>query len=562
MMALMLAAAMTVGTTSSMTAAFPRRGESVEPAESCGVRLARNEKESFQVLVSSASGDLKGVRVSVGALMSPTAKFDADNVDCDVVGYVDAKFVKSKRFTDDSISTAVTVPTNTPVGYIRKAVLAKDGWYPDPILDFLDAVDVAKGDVQAFWIRVRCPENHPAGVYRSTLTVSVREPAMERTLPFTVRVNGFAVPKVSPLPLAVTWAPMAKGRDDSPEEKAAEAALAADSEGPIALANARQMEWAEFLADYYITFDSLYTKTNLNWEVLTRLRDTGRLGLFNLGYWAPIAGTNAADEVKWREETLGRLRRNYDRAKELGILDRAYVYGSDELPAEKFEAMRRSVKILRDELPGVPISTTATDGQYGVGTPLDCIDWFTPITSDFDPVRAVRSRARGHQVWWYFCLWPGSPWPNAFIQCPPLDLRLFMGAQSVRMRPDGFLYYELTVWNSKRPITSGPFTDWSARSWVTLNGDGCWTAVGPGGRPLPTQRLENFRDGLEDYAYAMELERRLAAHPHGAWAAKAKALLAVPVCVMDTMTNFTGDPREVLAWRDDMADLIDADGEK
>ncbi|MBQ8114248.1 MAG: hypothetical protein IJ146_13690, partial [Kiritimatiellae bacterium] len=69
-----------------------------------------------------------------------------------------------------------------------------------------------------------------------------------------------------------------------------------------------------------------------------------------------------------------------------------------------------------------------------------------------------------------------------------------------------------------------------------------------------------FRDGLEDYSYALELERRLkergAFDP--AWAAKARALLAVPKDVMDTMTNYTGDPAAVLRWRDAMADLIES----
>ena len=98
--------------------------------------------------------------------------------------------------------------------------------------------------------------------------------------------------------------------------------------------------------------------------------------------------------------------------------------------------------------------------------------------------------------------------------------------------------------------------------------------MGPDGKPLPTVRLENFRDGLEDYAYALELERKLKARtggsrscatadaqervpPDDAWTRKAKELLAVPGDVMQSMTQFTGDPAAVLRWRDAMADLIE-----
>ena len=80
-------------------------------------------------------------------------------------------------------------------------------------------------------------------------------------------------------------------------------------------------------------------------------------------------------------------------------------------------------------------------------------------------------------------------------------------------------------------------------------------------------RLENFRDGLEDYAYALELERKLKARTKGShacttatddiWAKRARELLAVPDDVMRSMTQFTGDPAAVLRWRDAMADLIE-----
>ena len=132
------------------------------------------------------------------------------------------------------------------------------------------------------------------------------------------------------------------------------------------------------------------------------------------------------------------------------------------------------------------------------------------------------------------------------------------------MRPDGFLYYEISIWNSKRCITSGPFTDWDPRSWTTYHGDGSWTCVGPDGRPLPTIRLENFRDGLEDYAYAKLLEERLAARGgrDDAWSRKARELLAVPREVMATMKDYTGDPSAVYRWRDAMADLIETAGAK
>ena len=159
--------------------------------------------------------------------------------------------------------------------------------------------------------------------------------------------------------------------------------------------------------------------------------------------------------------------------------------------------------------------------------------------------RAAAARAEGRQGWWYVCNLPGGTYANGFVQDPAIDLRMLMGAQSVRMRPDGFLYYELTIWNAPRPIERGPFTDWWSRSYLTANGDGCWTAVGPGGKPLPTQRLENFRDGLEDYAYALEYER--------VTGRKAE----VPASVCTSVWQYTDDPKAYYAWRDVLAEAIE-----
>ena len=134
---------------------------------------------------------------------------------------------------------------------------------------------------------------------------------------------------------------------------------------------------------------------------------------------------------------------------------------------------------------------------------------------------------------------------------------MLMGAQSVRMRPDGFLYYELTMWNSKRCISSGPFTDWSPESFQTWSGDGNLTACGPGGRPLLTIRLENFRDGLEDFHYAKMLDALVANNPCAEWVAEAKRLLEVPDSIAKSLHAFTDNAAAYQSWRDAMAELLE-----
>lgn len=135
-----------------------------------------------------------------------------------------------------------------------------------------------------------------------------------------------------------------------------------------------------------------------------------------------------------------------------------------------------------------------------------------------------------------------------------------MGAQTVKYRPDGFLYYETAAWKGDKPIME-PFYDWNACTFLGWHGDGQWTCCGgPDMLPLPTLRLENFRDGLEDYAYAKILEQKLAQcmDTQCDWAVKARDALAVPTSLVKSLTDFSIDPNELYAWRNRLADLIES----
>ena len=76
--------------------------------------------------------------------------------------------------------------------------------------------------------------------------------------------------------------------------------------------------------------------------------------------------------------------------------------------------------------------------------------------------------------------------------------------------------------------------------------------------PLPTVRLENFRDGLEDYAYVALLKKKIAARGRDdEWSRRAKALAAVPPSLVKALDCFSDDPAVLYAWRDGIADCLD-----
>ena len=295
-----------------------------------------------------------------------------------------------------------------------------------------------------------------------------------------------------------------------------------------------------------------------DYKALKELKAKGCQFRFNLGYWGYPKSLDAEAKDAWRKSTLPRLAKRYNQAKADGLLEEAYIYGCDEVHSQFFRNIEWAVGELKREFPDVPLMTTAYDDNYGVGSPLSRIDWFTPTPDKYDCKKAEKARGQGRQVWWYICCNPLPPYANMFVESRAIEGRILMGAQTVRMRPDGFLYYQTAKWNAQRPISGkSAVTDWVARSWTTYNGDGSWLCCGPNGIPLSTIRLENFRDGLEDLSYARLLEKKLSADPKASWAAEARMLLNVPSDLMESMSNYNDDPKALYKWRNRMADLIE-----
>jgi hypothetical protein len=155
------------------------------------------------------------------------------------------------------------------------------------------------------------------------------------------------------------------------------------------------------------------------------------------------------------------------------------------------------------------------------------------------------------------------------VEYAGIEARLLMGAMTAKYRPDGFLYYSLSIWNDNQPIQEGPFTNWDPVSWTTYHGDGSLLCSGPGGKPVPTIRLENYRDGQEDFAYACILEEiagryeakgeTLSAEQKD-WLEEARAALPVPDSLVKTMSEYSHDPQMLYAYRNRLAELIDRSG--
>ena len=521
-----VAGEMAVGIAPAGDAVKPRGDFRAEAATVADVSLARNEYEAFQIVAAPrGSKALKGVKVAVSGDLG---LFAASNVTASVMGYVHIKDPAAYKARD--FDGKVRWPERT--------------WYPDPILGFLQSADVEPGDVQSFWIRVKCPPRQDAGTYRGALCVTDADGA-SLAIPFEVRVRDFEIPLAPPFDMAICFNPRyfeAGGKE-----------LVADPESPINIWKRHKTEWCDFLAEYFITMDNIYNWGEPDWEVVERLRDKGRLGLFNLGYWS--GGSKGA---QYTNRTA--------KARSLGVFEHAYVYGCDELKPKHWAAIENGMNSIKSVEPTLPLLTTTRDDTFGVASHLTNVVFVQDL--DFwNPAAVAKAQKDGRKIWWYICSDPKAPGPNVFVECPPVEARLLMGAMAQKFRPDGFLYYALALWRNPRPMTDGPFASWIARNREWYHGDGCLTDCGPDGTPLASQHLENFRDGLEDLWYAKLLQEKLRVVESeklkaesvggGEWIRRARAALAVPGELVHSVKGFTVDSDVIHRWRNEIAELIE-----
>ena len=123
----------------------------------------------------------------------------------------------------------------------------------------------------------------------------------------------------------------------------------------------------------------------------------------------------------------------------------------------------------------------------------------------------------------------------------------------------------MTNWYVEQENFDQDAPKWPERRWVPwnagANGDGMLIYPGPDGMPLASTRLENLRDGMEDYEALVILrdltEALEAKGRHERLVKRARKVLAVRPEVTDGWKSYTKDPAVLQGARDEVDELID-----
>jgi hypothetical protein len=489
------------------------------------IALAGNETESLQLLLLAGKDELKEVRVTVDSLQR----------------------------TDGMASLPSSAITVSPVGFVQTKKPSYRvnyiGWHPDPILDFLSTVTVKAGEMQPMWIRVNAPPGTPPGDYKGTITIQPANAPAE-TLPLTVTVWGFDLPAETHLRTAVSFRePMLTQVYGS-------------------LSETMRQRYYRFLLKNRLNPDNIYRVEPPNIADLELWNREG-MNAFNLCYVVKPADLkpNGPYPAEQKQQILAKLDAVIPELKAKGLYSKAYVYGFDEVNDTSFAAMKDVLGAIKAKYPDLLVMTTGYDATYGEksGIGVTVVDGWVPLTPKYDPKRVAEARKQGKQIWWYTCIVPQAPYANWLIEYDAIDARSLMGLQTAKYKPDGYLYYALNRWPlSKKPITSGPYTDWPAASFSVENGDGSILCAGPDG-PLSTIRLENIRDGLEDNEYFWLLGeeikklKKLKSDPRPEAVAalrQAEKASEIGSDLVRDMTHFSKSPEALYKKRQQVAEAI------
>ena len=496
---------------------FPQRDAS------SGIRLslAKRERESAQVLISTA-GDVEWRAATLH--ISPLKRRDGvvlrGCVDWRRQGYLAREH------------GALRHPHAFP---------ADERWFPDPLLPPAP-MRVRPASTQGAWVTVFAEHDAAAGEYCGVIVVRDGGREMAR-VPVSVTVENFALPATFGMETAFA---LMDGfiRALYPEDFMR-----------------RKREAIDVMLDHRLNPDDISRTTppEIGDLLYARSRGMNRFNILNIvpppkdpnARWVLTCSADALKDPKFCDYFVGIVKPYVQELKKHGLDSMAYVYGFDERPKSFNPVIESFWRRFQSEVPGIPMMTTARNYQDFVNGrikgPLAC-DWLCPTTDAYSIDVSEMLRKEGKKVWWYVCCSPTYPYANfASWEYPPIEGRL-LGWMTHLYRSDGLLFWIVNKWHGNRRFDPGDtFFPWfRTHNGNGMPGDGIMMYPGEDGI-WPSIKLAQCRDGVEDYEYL-----QLAAKKAGL-----QACDAVTRTIVKTATDYSRSPQMLRAARKRLAHMIE-----
>ncbi len=496
----------------------------VKPSFTTDVKIAaaRHEYEPFQIIVQAGNETLQGVYLQVSDFTNAAGQT-----------------IPSKQTAWYPVGYVQTLRPYYPVKYI--------GLWPDPLLDST-SVDVKANEFQSFWVSPYVPPQTPAGDYKATVTVKSLN-SQPKTIPVTLHVYDFQLPVTSQLKTAFDfYGHMTKVRYPQGERETSEAwhaRLDAINEQFIFMMLKYRMNP---ILNIDPTLDSDLAKVD-------RYRVYG-LTQFSIGKKGGTFDNNWPKDEPSIEALLPTYRAYGEFLKLNRMLDMAYIYTWDEGDMNN-PVVPKVASMIHRAYPGLKNMVC----YHGLWDPRENPEWgkdldiWTFQIDDYNEERFQLLQKMGMEMWMYISGPSSTGSPNLVMDSDSIEYRI---APWMAWKYDikGFLYWCVNWWPTVDPFKNAKNSKWDQ------NGNGLLFYPGEQG-PLPSMRVEVFRDGMEDYEYIQILINELRIlkskqlDNNNPLYDESIKLLTMDDSFIHSFTQFTKDTHQFIARRNAIANQIE-----
>lgn len=464
---------------------------------------ARDEYQSFQIVVTGAPNDLSNVNVKISDLEAPGKE---------VIPRTSFTLYREK-YVYVSASSPNWGGPNKPKG---------PGWYPDALIPFTDPetgkplsgatltavpFNVKAGNNQPIWVDLLVPQNALPGQYAGTYTVTSDQG--EFTGRISLTVWNFSLPTTPSLKTAFLFSHA--GTVEAQQE------LLRNKISPSATP-ASQMP--------------LMKGRGLS------ATDTG-----------PFSGADVGNCKMAPAPSVGQFK-SRTAGQQPGVL--LYDYSADEIGhcTNLYPTIQQWANNMHQAGISNLVSISPTPGLYsdGSGTGRSAVDiWvLLPVMYNNAQTEVDHVLKKGDSVWSYNTLVQDAYSPKWEIDFDPIDFRIQPGFINQSLNLTGLLYWRIDRW------TSDPWNNVNNKgAFSSANYPGEGMLVYPGEQVgvkgvVASMRLKWLRDGVEDYEYLQILKNL----------GKGDVALKIARSVGPDWTHWSRDPGAIESARQQLGQAI------
>ena len=528
--------------------------------------LARNEYEGAQVVLIPLTKDLKDVRFVVNDLESPAGKrISAKQVRVRPVGYVDVN----------------------PIDGVARRPRKPGGLWPDALME-LETFNCEKEKLQPVWIDVFASEDQPSGIYQGNIRIL---PANSHPLNLSlkVRIWDFELPKQNSLKIDY-WFWSGPGSIElyyktkfTLEDFKRYARFMGSYRLPLAPHTSHL--WGADLLKIHKEKDGTYTIDFSDYDPYLKIAVENGMNVYHLPgvvrhykghivYWERTSGERKSEKLGAEEAEkiwTALMVQTWEHLKELKWFDEkiAVFYEFDETQprGKTYERLKVVHAKVKELAPG--LRRTFAMNTLSVEAFRDHVEIFIPVIERIKPETIQDLQRDGFDVWWYTMGY--AQWPDYHANQDSVDHRIIMW-MNWKYGVTGILRWALNRWGafySNKPwceftVTDDPAKRWPNTPWKTTNSSTYLFYPGPNGNPWASIRMENHRDGVEDYEYFVLLKRLIdglkeedlndAARKE---IKEARTLLEIPKEIVQSRSDYARKPETFDTYRQRLGNTIE-----